>query len=185
MSTQGLNGDTALKTGDVLVGWVPGEEYGYKRDLKVTVEISMEWLTRQDSYETTSHAHVTRPLDFAITSAVWNLSKANPDHVSGGAKVAPLRELTRLAPGFTQDDINELIRIARYHLNGMTARCDHQVTPPMPADIDWKDRSNWALDHTPACPVTGYKYGHAWLVKPLPEDITPDRVRALLHITES
>lgn len=92
--------------------------------------------------------------------------------VGYGATVEPLNELVSLAPVFTAEDIAELIRIGAYHLNDMQAACDHQTVQGSGRD---------ALDNTPPCPVTGYKYGHAWLVKPLPDDITPEHVRAILH----
>jgi len=48
------------------------------------------------------------------------------------------------------------------HLNGMTAGCEHQTRAPGSIDD--------ALDNTPACPVTGYRYGTAWLYRELPAE---------------
>jgi hypothetical protein len=173
----GLNGETVLNAKDIVVGWVPGEEYGRKQNLKVTVSVRMEELTRQEEYETTEHQTVKRPLDISITTSVWRPD--GRDILSGGATVEPLRELVRLADGFTPDDIAALLELSRHHLNGMQAACAHQV-PAVPES--GKPDTTYALDHTPACPETGYKYGSKWLLEVLPEHITPGYVRTLLHI---
>jgi len=174
---QGLNGEIAFQAKDVTIGYVPGTPYGYKRDLKVTAEVRMEYLTRQDTYETTSHKRVSRPLDFAITTAVWQPS--GRDWTSGGATLEPLAEITRYAPGWDAGKVAELIKLGQHHLNGMTAGCDHQ-------EIVWEHdrygRRVPSLDRTPACPVTGYRYGHAWLVRELPEGFLA-RIRALFGAT--
>lgn len=49
-----------------------------------------------------------------------------------------------------------------WHLNDMNAACAHMTLP--------EDKSYDARMHI-TCPVTGYKYGSAWLYKPLPADI--------------
>lgn len=170
--TAGLNGDRVFTAMDVPVGRVSGEAYGYARDLTVTIDVRMERLTRQTEYETTDHRKVRRPLDFAITTAVWRPDKR--DIVSGGATVDPLRELTTYTNGFSDRVIAELLSMAEYHLNGMTAGCDHQTAV-------WEDGRygrQISLTDTLPCPVTGYRYGSAWLVRELPYGFL-SRVRAV------
>lgn len=48
------------------------------------------------------------------------------------------------------------------HLNDMRAGCAHQS----PVYRQGKYGREIDLDNTPACPLTGYKYGSAWLVDP-------------------
>lgn len=180
IAEMGLNGEVALKTGDVLVGYVSGESYGKKKNLRVTVEVRMEIQTRQREYETVEHAKIARPLEFSLTTAVWNT--ANTDYEAGGATVQPLRELVTLARGFVQPGITALIGLNKWHLSAMTAACAHQVVPPMPDTVKYPESSWWALKNTPPCPETGYKYGHTWLVRPLPAWLTPNYVRELLHL---
>lgn len=161
--TRGLNGETAFKAEGVLVGYTPGEAYGYKRKLQVTVSVRMEWLDRQDEYETVDHEAAIRPLDFAITTDVWQ--PGHGDIVSGGATVEPLREVLQsgdYAPGWDAGKVQTLLDLAPWHLNGMTAGCAHQ-TPV----LDSNGRPD--LDATEPCPLTGYRYGHAWLVRLLPD----------------
>lgn len=151
----GLNGDIAFKADDVPVGRVSGEPYGSKRTLLVTVSIRVEWLARQQEYETVDHKMVSRPLDFSITTAVWNSSLA--DIKSGGATVEPLRELRTFVNGFTPADAKRLAELGEWHLNGMRAGCIHQAP-------------NAGLD-SPECPQTGYRYGSKWLVQELPDGV--------------
>lgn len=56
-----------------------------------------------------------------------------------------------------------LILWYRWHLNGMRAACSHMTEMPV-------DRSYDARRHI-TCPETGYRYGSAWLVEPLPASI--------------
>ncbi len=166
--TRGMNGEQVLKFEDVLVGYVPGDSYGYKRCLPVTVSVRMERLD-QRPYQTTAHDMIENPLDFSITTAVWKPNRS--DWVSGGATVEPLNEILaadkpRFAPGWDAGKIRALLKLAPWHLNAVTAGCDH-VTPVM--ERDRYDRVVPSLDLTPPCPKTGYRYGHAWLVRVLPD----------------
>lgn len=175
----GLNGDTVLDSGDVFVGWIPGESYGYKRRLRVTVDVRMEALTRRDTYETTDHRKVTRPLSFSICMSIWS----GQSIVSCGQVAEALSEIDKLALGFTHEDITALAELhASAHLNDMRAACVHQDTT-VPEHVSDHERTSWRLDNVPACPVTGYKYGHAWLLETLPEHVTTEYVRELLHLS--
>lgn len=161
--TRGLNGEEVFRREDVFVGRVPGESYGYKRPLRVTVSVRLESEDRRDEYETVTHEKVSKPLTFAITTAVWIPS--GKDWVSGGATVEPLRELTEFAAGFNAEKAQALADLDRYHLNGLRAGCVHQ-TPV----YEEKPYRRVDLDATLPCPETGYRYGHAWLVEVLPDD---------------
>jgi hypothetical protein len=86
--------------------------------------------------------------------------------VSGGATVEPLREVIangRYERGMGASKVRALAKLERWHLNGLKAGCAHQT-------VVWEDSPyrRPSLDLTPACPVSGYQYGHAWLVKLLP-----------------
>lgn len=172
----GLNGTILLNAPDspgVTVGYVPGEPYGYKRKLRVTVEFRVERLERAETYETTTHTRVTAPLEFALTTAVWEppTRTRERDIVTGGATIEPLVDVLEhgeLAPGFTREKVERLIEMfEQHHLNAMKAGCAHQTVA-----LDPKGRgydTHYALDHTPACPETGYRWGRSWLLEPLPE----------------
>jgi hypothetical protein len=159
---KGLNGVPIFAAEGVPVGRTSGKPYGYRRNLLVTVSVRMERMTRQDEYETVDHDKVREPLDFAITTDVWQPDQR--DIVSGGATVDPLRELVTYELGFTAEIAEELASLGQWHLNGMTAACAHQERK---AGLD-----------SPPCPVTGYRWGQAWLVRPLPEGFL-DEVRGL------
>ena len=58
------------------------------------------------------------------------------------------------------------------HLNGMVAGCEHQTRAP--------GDTNAALEHTPACPVTGYRWGTAWLYR----ELSAEHVQTVLEFLE-
>lgn len=166
----GLNGDKVLDVEGLTVGRVPGAEYGYKRDLRVTIGVRMERLTRREEYETTDHRKVTKPLDFAITTQVWQ-----PDG----------RDIVMSTPGDGMDEIltgeryAELRQLAKFHLNAMRAGCAHGDWVQEPVHRQGRYGQEVDLDATASCPQTGYRYGHAWLVEELPEGFE-QRVRNAL-----
>jgi hypothetical protein len=180
--TRGLNGETVYQRENVYVGTVPGESYGYKRNLRVTVSVRMEHLDRQEQYETTEHQLVRKPLEFSITTDVWRPD--GRDIVSGGATVEPLTELTGFAPGFSAAQARELVAAAEWHLNATTAGCAHQKV----VYEEGRYGRQASLGKTPRCRTTaamalhpdvpatddtaategGYRYGSAWLVRELP-----------------
>lgn len=165
---RGLNGETVLDREDVLVGTVSGEEYGYKRNLRVTVSVRMEELGRQEEYETTDHRKVSRPLDFSITAAVWRPDRRDIVMSTPGDGIKQLLDATNPQHA-------ELIALSKYHLNGMRAGCIHQTA----VYRDGRYGREVDLDATPPCPITGYKYGSAWLLEELPEGFR-QRVEAAL-----
>lgn len=164
--TMGLNGETIFKVNDLKVGQVPGDEYGYRRfALWVTVDIRMEHITKPA--QTITHETIAEYDDFAMAAAVWRPNMS--DH-AGGDRGGVLRELTTFVPGFDAGKAAQLADLGkRWHLNGMHAGCAHQ-----PAGVRAVDYRSVA-----PCPETGYKYGHAWLVEPLPAGFMAT-LRALL-----
>jgi len=163
----GMNGTIVRKVEDLPVGRVPGEPYGYVSDLLVTIDVRVERLERRETYETTTHERVTGPLDFALTTSVWQPSRR--DIVAGGATAAPLDEAIahgRLDFGLDEAAVRGLaLDHECWHLNGMSAACAHQ-------EVVWEDSDYGrrpSLTLTQPCPVTGYRYGSAWLVRVLPE----------------
>lgn len=163
---KGLNGVPVFNARDVPVGRIPGKPYGYRQSLLVTVDIRMERLTRRE-YETVDHQMVREPLDFALTTSVWRPRLS--DIVSCGATVEPLRELSSYEPGWAAESVKELADLEEWHLNAMSAACAHQ-------------KRNAGLD-SPPCPISGYRWGSAWLVRPLPDGFL-DKVRGLFADVE-
>lgn len=165
----GMNGTTVREGADITIGKIPGAAYGYKRDLRVTVSVRVERLERRETYETTAHETVREPLALSLTSNVWRPDGA--DIVAGGATVEPIREVAAHgtpAAGLTADDLAALATLGqRWHGNDFKAACEHQT-------VAWEDSAHGrrpSLTDTAPCPVTGYRYGTAWLVEPLPHDV--------------
>jgi hypothetical protein len=143
----GMNGITVMKINDLTVGRVSGESFGYRNSLRLTVDIRVESLNRQDAYSTTDHRKLTtRPLSFALSWGIWT-----GQHMVSGGQLDPSElTVTKYADGMTPAMLSGLINLhKRYHLNYMQAGCIHQ---------------NGAGTECPA----GYRYGSAWLVEELP-----------------
>jgi hypothetical protein len=191
---RGLNGETVFDAENVHVGYVDGEGYGYRGRCPVTVDVRMERLDRR-TYETTDHRQVSKPVDFAMTAAVWQPNGA--DMIASGDAAEILAALTEFAPGWDAAKVAALAGLAPLHLNDMNAGCDHQA--PVMED-DGYGGQRVSLDLTPPCrtpaamrlhpgePETdesparpgGYRYGSAWLLRDLPAG-TLKRVRDLFR----
>lgn len=172
---QGLNGRTVIYGQHVQVGRVAGVHYGYKRPLVVSFDVRIERLTRQDVYETVDHRMVSEPLSFAITSDVWRPDGL--DIVSAGAGTARLLNLASYSNGFDAATVAGIIDLGQWHLNHMTAGCSHQNAPEGSGIVE-------LLEHVQPCPFTGYRYGHAWLVRELPCDFLSNVARLLSHAAD-
>lgn len=186
------------------LGTAPGEEYGYKRRCKVTLEVELRPL-QGGSRETTSHRKLEEgetALELSICGNVWRPD--GKDIVSGGQNIDEIRriagELTKAPPY-----LRRLLEVwERWHLNGMRAGCEHQgekwtcTAPGCQTENGWHlkpeypkrgdacrrcGRNRWdePSDH---CPETGYRFGTSWLLEELPAEIV-DEVRGWLGGGES
>lgn len=91
--------------------------------------------------------------------------------VSGGAGIPRdcVEKITEWDDGWNAERLASLCDLAdRWHLNTMRAGCAH-VAPVY--ETDRYGRSVPSLDLTPPCPLTGYRYGSAWLVEVLPDEV--------------
>ena len=174
---RGMNGEEVLKFEDVTVGYLPGGDFGYKRNVPVTVRVCMERLDRSEQYQTVTHEFVTHPLDFSITEAVWRPNRS--DMIQSGPTPEALQMLLDLgsnakyATGWDAGKVRSLIKLSAWHLNAMNAACEHQTV--VYEDLPYRRPS---LELTLPCPKSGYRYGSAWLIRELPADFV-SRVRAI------
>lgn len=161
----GLNG-TIMLNGNIEVGTVPGDRHGYaaRTRLPVTIDVRIERLERRETYQTTQHEGLTRPLGLSVMSNVWQPGRG--DIVTGGATREPLRDVAEHGtPGrfWDPDKLTLMARLGdQWHANDMTAACAHQEVV-----YEEKPYHRPSLDLTPPCPVTGYRYGTDWLITPL------------------
>jgi hypothetical protein len=142
---------------EIIIGWADGR--------RVTAEVALRPVP--DGFQTTTHQPAVGLLGLSVTSYLWR--RDGSDIETGGATRAHLRgRLDRLAPDITREDVTALADIGdRWHLNDLSAGCVHQ-------EVVWEDGRYGrqpSLTATEPCPETGYRYGSAWLVEPLPEDV--------------
>jgi hypothetical protein len=92
--------------------------------------------------------------------------------VSFGASTDGFLDVVKPAKGLTLEEIKRLAELGnRWHLNGMRAGCAHQT-------VVWENHEQYGYrqpshSKTLPCPITGYKYGHAWL-----SELAPVKVMA-------
>lgn len=83
----------------------------------------------------------------------------------------------QVARGADRADVRLIADIwGRWHLNTLKAGCAH-VEPV------GKDTGSM-LDSTPPCPVTGYRWGSAWLYEPLPDGVVSGLAEACRRVVE-
>lgn len=119
----------------------------------------------------TDHRPVGEYVEFTMSAVGLLKGRRTParDIDFGGQSVDTFRAITKPAAGWSAEDVRDLADLwDAWHLNGMQAGCVH-VEPVIEADR--YGRMVPSLDLTPPCPETGYRYGHAWLVKTLPVEI--------------
>lgn len=114
--------------------------------------------------ETVEHETTTDRLRLAFSGVViskYGSISRNDSWLSAGQLTYDLPELTTLTNGWTVSSVHKLYDTWReWHLNDMRAGCAHQTI----------GEGN-ALDTTPPCPITGYRYGTQWLLKPIPQHV--------------
>jgi hypothetical protein len=134
---------------------------------RVYVRVEFRHHTFETEHETIDHA----PIDAVTELSISGHRKRYRTNVEdgGGQNRDDLRAVTRPAPGWTLEELSELADLwQRWHLNAMKAACAHQMAAEVPEGTPWDQRTGYVLANTPACPETGYRYGHAWLVEQIP-----------------
>lgn len=132
---------------------------------RVWIEIEIRETNRPA--QTTDHQAVNNYRELAISGAIAGKGRRNADQW-GQVRAEAAGAMANPAKGITEDDVAELVSVwKRWHLNGMQARCAHQT-------VVWEDSRYGrrpSLELTQPCPESGYRYGSAWLVTPLPADV--------------
>lgn len=128
---------------------------------RVVVRLAIR--TRAGTYATTNHGTVVDPVEISLQAEVY-APRARTPYAAGQCR----EELPR-------DDRDGLMQAMRYprdalrigriwdrwHLNAMQAGCDHQSPT----------RDEAGRYSAEPCEHTGYRYGSAWLVEPVPTEI--------------
>lgn len=131
--------------------------------------VSIELTRHERPSSTVEHAEITEYVRLAIQGEGFHGRRKRDDIDFTGQTVDTLREVTQPAKGWTVTELQRLATLwERWHLNDMRAGCAH-VTPVI--ETDQYGRTVPSLTLTPVCPVSGYRYGHAWLVEPLPAEV--------------
>jgi hypothetical protein len=123
---------------------------------RVIVELTIE---QQDGeWQTTEHETIPAGVRVSLQGETIEHGHREPD--SGGQIVDTLAEITEYAPPWDADSVARLADLWRaHHLNDSHAGCAHQTV--VYEDSPYGRRPS--LELTEPCPVSGYRYGSAWL----------------------
>jgi hypothetical protein len=128
------------------IGRVSAEYAGFRALLVVTVRIEDSPGPRV----TVNHEVIPGVTRVSISGGIWN--RPRTDFTACGQIRGELDNLVSYAPGWNHGKVRALQDIwAAWHLNDMSAACAHQIAGE-------------------ECP-DGYKWGSAWLVREVPDDV--------------
>lgn len=142
-----------------------------RRDCPVDVEVEVRSV-KTDNERLTIDLEPTR--SYCELSMCGNIWQANErDIYSGGQIYDTLLELYPDNPL-----VVEMVKVwKQWHLNNLKAGSRRQAEV---IDAYKRDNPLWQYDYSEACEIlkakglyedNGYKYGHDWLIEPLPDDI--------------
>jgi len=151
-----VGADDGIDREDVRIGSLTKDQYGIPARVYVDVRIAHVVGGPQ---ETTDHRNVSDFWELSISATTTTADSRRHGDIDTGGQIIDTVAMANNAPEF----LPGLVKVWRaHHLSGLHAACDHQT--PMGDTIGER------LDRTPACPVTGYRYGSKWLVEDLPAD---------------
>ena len=163
-----------------LVGTYREDDHVYR----VKVEIDVKRVDSRE-YRTVDHETITHVDRFTV-SAVIDERPARGGRwrdYSAGQCIEDVAKVTDFAPGWDAAKLKTLLRVWRdWHLNDVQSDCAHMHVAPIGSSvlgievgrIDSPEQnvlSHYTINRALVCPVTGYRYGHAWLVKPLDDQV--------------
>lgn len=127
---------------------------------RVWVTVQLRHAAGRDR-ETINHETISEWVSLSISGHTRSKNARIDD---GGGQCVEIVERARSQSPYPRKlGIFRLCEIwGEWHNNGMTAACAHQT----PTSVGPGERLT-----APPCPETGYKYGDAWLVRPLPDEI--------------
>lgn len=160
---------------------------GYRTDThkyRVTVRLELRHTATPHEQETIHHELINSYEELSISGYVTErpLKGGRWRTVSAGQVHEELRHLTEFAPGWDAAKVRTLLAVwEEWHLNGMQGACAHMTPAPIGSTVlgveivRYKGRNDQSvtLEHFDVnknlyCSLDGgYKYGSAWLVRPL------------------
>lgn len=140
----------------------------------VYVEARIE-ISNPGVWQTVEHEMATDPTTLAFSGVVIRKGGRpgrDADLVSAGQSVDYVRQITTPLAGWSAEDVAKLAENwDKWHLNTMRAGCAHQPAESLVYEDDGYGGRRVDLKRTPACPVSGYRYGSAWLTEAVPADV--------------
>lgn len=147
--------------------------------LRVIAEVTLTSPSNPGEVEYTDHVFRLPPMRVSV---VWEITRGRGSFDSFGQIPASERVIARRHKSDATEETAAFIERlwADHHLNDTHAECDH-MTPEMLSKHADETGTEWQtrMLSTVRCPETGYKWGHAWLARSVPEDVL-ERVATLI-----
>lgn len=126
--------------------------------------------------------HSERPAPDCI-SVTWEVTRPNSRMIESAGQVPPEdRVIARRHARDATPEVREFIEQLwlDHHLNDMHAECEHMTTE-MLSKRDGETGSEWQkrMLETVVCPLTGYRWGRAWLAREVPVDVLTRTARLI------
>lgn len=146
----------------VVLGYIRGNEYGYKQKMKVEVEVKLR-----------EHEE---GLELSIVGYIW--SPREVDTVSLGQNDDTIRELLEkkafVELYYPERTIKQLLEIwEEWHLNSLKPYCIHQkkiIKEKLQGKVlPYEEMIK--IPEMSKCPECGYRYGSKWIFHQLPEQV--------------
>lgn len=133
--------------------------------------------------------HLYAPYSYTTASFTGDWYRKHSSHMTGcGMLTSREYPLVIQKPnetgGWTHAKVAELERLAlRWHMNDMSAGCAHQPNDHSATWLGKYPDKGWETWEWPVCTESGYKWGSAWLVDPIPVEQVA-RIKALFSPDE-
>lgn len=135
-------------------------------EMLVRISLTNSQTANGDAFRTIHH----KPVDpDTLSLAITHELRKGRTWQSMGAGVPDVPDSVTWRNGWDRAKYERLQEFSQdWHLNDLRAGCAHQTVV---YETDRFGRSVPSLSKTEECPLTGYRYGQAWLVAKLPEEV--------------
>lgn len=120
--------------------------------------------SERSNAQTVEHEPITEYDSVTFMGAIAEGRRKNATTTGQIVGLLTYRDEFKPVNGFTEDDLQNIVQIwHEWHCNDMNAACAHMGPGALKR---WQETGIGDV-----CETSGYRYGSAWLVKPLPAEV--------------
>lgn len=149
--------------------------------IRVDLDAHMEWKETPTPHQTIEHVECLALVEFTFAWQIFERRAGRWEETGWHRDRLDLDAIDGLAwqDGWDEARVERIAVLGgEWHLNGLQAACAHQA-------VVWDETPyrQPSLDRTMPCPTSGYRYGTAWLARPMPPEIEAE-LRSLCAIPD-